>query len=387
MSTRSELANEHREIPPYPYGPAKLYKKGNFGLYAGARVRYGNIVSKGRWVRKVRRKWWPNVQQKRIYSDALGKFIRTKVTTRVLRTIDKVGGLDNYLLGNTSARIKDLGMKGWALRWKIMQTNAIKEKFSSQKQELGMATKDFQKSEEELAKLEQAFAEEVQSRPTVKQRAVLREGKQKRRDVWLNPPELDTYSNIMKSELAQAIQLAASTAAAKAVIRNVNKESNTKEGANAISIAEQDFVRIARLQPRARIRAAEDQFREDVRQELANMTLSSGQESRFSAEARAEARQSVLSRYSAQGNTDGAMVAAMFVEHGGAKLSREEWEQQKKLLRRKLVQQEIEKFENIEDLPNHGSKNSDLAQFVKQNPNIWEAREKAIRNSLLSSTA
>lgn len=46
----------------------------------------------------TRRVWLPNVQWKRLYSDALGKFVRVKVTTHVLRCIDKAGGLDNYLL-------------------------------------------------------------------------------------------------------------------------------------------------------------------------------------------------------------------------------------------------------------------------------------------------
>jgi large subunit ribosomal protein L28 len=41
----------------------------------------------------------------------------------VLRTIDKCGGLDEYLLGEKPARIKELGMLGWSLRWKVMRTD------------------------------------------------------------------------------------------------------------------------------------------------------------------------------------------------------------------------------------------------------------------------
>lgn len=56
------------------------------------------------------------------------KFIRLRITTRVLRTVDKCGGLDEYLLGEKPARIKELGMGGWLLRWRVMQTSAYKDR-------------------------------------------------------------------------------------------------------------------------------------------------------------------------------------------------------------------------------------------------------------------
>jgi large subunit ribosomal protein L28 len=77
---------------------------------------------------KTRRYWRPNVQQKRLWSPSLKKFIRLRITTRVLRTVDKCGGLDEYLLGERPARIKELGMGGWMLRWRIMQTDSYKER-------------------------------------------------------------------------------------------------------------------------------------------------------------------------------------------------------------------------------------------------------------------
>lgn len=54
--------------------------------------------------------------------------MRVKVTTRVLRTIDKCGGLDEYLLGEKAARIKELGMLGWLLRWRVMNTDWYKNR-------------------------------------------------------------------------------------------------------------------------------------------------------------------------------------------------------------------------------------------------------------------
>lgn len=56
----------------------------------------------------------------------------------MLRTIDKVGGLDEYLLGEKPARIKELGMGGWLLRWRIMQTDTVKKRFAEQRKALGL---------------------------------------------------------------------------------------------------------------------------------------------------------------------------------------------------------------------------------------------------------
>lgn len=57
---------------------------------------------------------------------------------RVLRTIDKVGGLDEYLLGGKRARVKELGMGGWELRWRIWQTDMVAERFRREREALGV---------------------------------------------------------------------------------------------------------------------------------------------------------------------------------------------------------------------------------------------------------
>jgi len=57
---------------------------------------FGNMRSHSE--RKVRRNWKPNVQTKKFFSPLLNKSIRLRVTTRALRTIDKLGGIDEYLL-------------------------------------------------------------------------------------------------------------------------------------------------------------------------------------------------------------------------------------------------------------------------------------------------
>lgn len=116
-------------IPPYPYGPNYVFKQSNSGLYGGAMIRFGNKISDGKNEGKTRRSWKPNVRRKKIWSDSLEKFLFIKVTKKALRTIEKCGGLDKYLLGNTPARIKELGIFGWELRWQVMNSPKMQEKF------------------------------------------------------------------------------------------------------------------------------------------------------------------------------------------------------------------------------------------------------------------
>jgi len=73
-----------------------------------------------------------------LYSEALGRFIRVKVLARVLRTIDKVGGLDEYLLGEKSGRVRELGMGGWALRWRVMRTEWYRGRREKERRALGV---------------------------------------------------------------------------------------------------------------------------------------------------------------------------------------------------------------------------------------------------------
>jgi large subunit ribosomal protein L28 len=78
--------------------------------------------------------------------------VQVRVSSRVLRTIDKLGGLDEYLLGEKEGRIKELGESGWWLRWAIMQTGAIKKRFRLERAELGLS-----QDSEQNEVLEEAF--------------------------------------------------------------------------------------------------------------------------------------------------------------------------------------------------------------------------------------
>ncbi|BAM80349.1 mitochondrial ribosomal protein L28 precursor [Cyanidioschyzon merolae strain 10D] len=66
------------------------------GLYQGRHIRFGNQISHAE--NKTRRAWRPNVHRKEFYSRVLQEPLRFTVTTRALRTIEKVGGIDEYLI-------------------------------------------------------------------------------------------------------------------------------------------------------------------------------------------------------------------------------------------------------------------------------------------------
>jgi large subunit ribosomal protein L28 len=62
---------------------------------SGKSVMSGNNVSHAK--NRTRRKFLPNLQNVKLYSKILDKFISMKVCVRSLKTIEKNGGLDNFL--------------------------------------------------------------------------------------------------------------------------------------------------------------------------------------------------------------------------------------------------------------------------------------------------
>ncbi|KAL9633886.1 MAG: hypothetical protein Q9164_004427 [Protoblastenia rupestris] len=150
---------DRRFIPPYPYGQSTQYKQRDSGLYGNAQIQYGNNVSERNEI-KTRRVWRLNMHRKRLWSNALQDYVRVKVQARVLRTIDKVGGLDEYLLGEKTARIKELGVEGWALRWKIMNTKAVRNRRGDDRERLGIPRKGWEDYlEKETEKMKQEASE------------------------------------------------------------------------------------------------------------------------------------------------------------------------------------------------------------------------------------
>ncbi|KAI0443972.1 hypothetical protein F4803DRAFT_281994 [Xylaria telfairii] len=129
------------QVPDYPYGRFRTYKQRNEGLYGRSKIRFGNVVAP-KYGNKSRTSWLPNRHTKRLWSPSLNAFIRTRMTASVLHTIDRLGGIDEYLLGSKAKRIKELGPAGWALRWKIIQTDAVQERFARERAALGLPPKE-----------------------------------------------------------------------------------------------------------------------------------------------------------------------------------------------------------------------------------------------------
>ena len=72
-------------------------------------VMSGNNVSHSN--RKTKRKFYPNLHQLSFLSDALGVKIKLKVASATLRTVNKYGNIDSFLINYRYNRLSDLGKK------------------------------------------------------------------------------------------------------------------------------------------------------------------------------------------------------------------------------------------------------------------------------------
>lgn len=108
--------------PVYSY-ETMFFKRQNKGLFGGLqRTRSKTCSEAGN---KNLRAHLPNIVKAKLWSETLNKSIDTKVTTTVLRTVTKEGGLDNYLTKDKPARVKTLGLKGWKLRYEVMKKREL----------------------------------------------------------------------------------------------------------------------------------------------------------------------------------------------------------------------------------------------------------------------
>jgi len=63
----------------------------------------GNNVSHA--INKTKRRFLPNLQNVSFFSETLGKKIRLKVTSKGIKTVEKKGGIDSFLISS-----KDSGL-------------------------------------------------------------------------------------------------------------------------------------------------------------------------------------------------------------------------------------------------------------------------------------
>lgn len=116
--------------PEYEY-ETMFFKRQNRGLYGGLqRKRSKNCSESGN---KSTRAHLPNIVKAKLWSETLNKQISTRVSTTVLRTVTKEGGLDLYLLKEKPARVKTIGLKGWRLKYDILNQKQIAANSEGQK--------------------------------------------------------------------------------------------------------------------------------------------------------------------------------------------------------------------------------------------------------------
>ena len=85
----------------------------------------GNNVSHAN--NKTKRRFIPNLQNVSLYSDRLEKKIKLKIATSTLRTVEKNGGIDSFLITTSS---KNLSKTAKKFKKSITKLN---EKLSSKK--------------------------------------------------------------------------------------------------------------------------------------------------------------------------------------------------------------------------------------------------------------
>ncbi len=72
-------------------------------MITGKGVLTGNNVSHAE--NRTRRRWLPNVKDTGLYSETLKRWIRVRISTNGLRTIEHKGGLDAYLANTAKTKL------------------------------------------------------------------------------------------------------------------------------------------------------------------------------------------------------------------------------------------------------------------------------------------
>lgn len=109
--------------PDYHY-ETQFFKRQNRGLYGGRQRKRSKTCSEAG--NKNLRVHLPNIHKATLWLLTLEQKIKTRVSTKVLKTVDREGGLDNYLTKDKPARVKTLGALGWKLRYDVMKAQELK---------------------------------------------------------------------------------------------------------------------------------------------------------------------------------------------------------------------------------------------------------------------
>ena len=78
----------------------------------------GNNVSHAN--NRTKRRFIPNLQKVKLYSGTLQKYINMNITIRTMKTVEKNGGLDTYLIKTSNRNLADTAIK---IKKQILKNN------------------------------------------------------------------------------------------------------------------------------------------------------------------------------------------------------------------------------------------------------------------------
>lgn len=85
---------------------------------SGRKPMTGNNVSHAN--NRTKRRFIPNLQNVKLYSSILQKYINLNITVRTMKTVEKNGGLDTYLIKTSDRNLADTAIK---IKKKILKNN------------------------------------------------------------------------------------------------------------------------------------------------------------------------------------------------------------------------------------------------------------------------
>ena len=85
---------------------------------SGKKPMTGNNVSHAN--NRTKRRFIPNLQNVKLYSGTLQRYINLNITIRTMKTVEKNGGLDTYLIKTSNKNLADKAIK---IKKQILKNN------------------------------------------------------------------------------------------------------------------------------------------------------------------------------------------------------------------------------------------------------------------------
>ena len=85
---------------------------------SGKKPMTGNNVSHAN--NRTKRRFMPNLQNVKFYSGTLQKYINLNITVRTMKTVEKNGGLDSYLIKTSNKNLAETAIK---IKKQILKNN------------------------------------------------------------------------------------------------------------------------------------------------------------------------------------------------------------------------------------------------------------------------